>query len=151
MTFKELGLCSFICRSFNSTPHPPSLWLFLGPQISMKFSSHRHPPLGPSSQLPDPDQTRIALPRWAGHGQDAQGQSRCRAGWAGAGSPVFPAFFSFSILEKENWALEWPWKVKVLVTLCDPVDCSPPGASVHGILQARILEWAAIPFSRGSS
>ena len=35
-------------------------------------------------------------------------------------------------------------------TLCDPVDCSLPGSSVHGILQARILEWAAIPFSRGS-
>ena len=29
-------------------------------------------------------------------------------------------------------------------TLCDPVDCSPPGSSVHGILQARILEWVAI-------
>ena len=29
-----------------------------------------------------------------------------------------------------------------------PVDCSPPGSSVHGILQARILEWVAIPFSR---
>ena len=37
------------------------------------------------------------------------------------------------------------------LTLCDPVDCSPPGFSVHGILQARILEWIAIPFSRGSS
>ena len=32
-----------------------------------------------------------------------------------------------------------------------PMDCSPPGSSVHGILQARILEWVAIPFSRGSS
>ena len=47
-------------------------------------------------------------------------------------------------------------KVKVLViqscpTLCDPVDCSPPGSSVHEILQARILEWGAILFSRGSS
>ena len=31
-------------------------------------------------------------------------------------------------------------------TLCDPVDCSPPGSSVHGILQARILEWVAISF-----
>ena len=31
---------------------------------------------------------------------------------------------------------------------CDPVDCSPPGSSVHGILQARILEWVAISFSR---
>ena len=36
-------------------------------------------------------------------------------------------------------------------TLCDPMDCSPPGSSVHGILQARIPEWVTIPFSRGSS
>ena len=36
-------------------------------------------------------------------------------------------------------------------TLCNPTDYSPPGSSVHGILQARILEWRAIPFSRGSS
>ena len=35
--------------------------------------------------------------------------------------------------------------------LCDPMDCSPPGSSVHGIFQARVLEWAAISFSRGSS
>ena len=34
--------------------------------------------------------------------------------------------------------------------LCDPMDCSPPGFSVHGISQARILEWVAILFSRGS-
>ena len=37
------------------------------------------------------------------------------------------------------------------LTPCEPKDCSPPGSSVHGILQARILEWVAIPFSRGSS
>ena len=37
------------------------------------------------------------------------------------------------------------------LTLCNPMDCSPPGFSVHGILQARILEWVAIPFSRGVS
>ena len=36
-------------------------------------------------------------------------------------------------------------------TLCDPMDCSQPGSSVHGIFQARILEWVAMPFSRGSS
>ena len=34
------------------------------------------------------------------------------------------------------------------LTLCDPMDCSPPGSSVHGIFQARILEWVAISFSR---
>ena len=37
------------------------------------------------------------------------------------------------------------------LTFCDPIDCSPPGSSVHGIIQAGILEWEAIPFSRGSS
>ena len=47
-------------------------------------------------------------------------------------------------------------KVKVLVaqtcpTLCNPMDCSPPDSSVHGILQARILEWVANPSSRGTS
>ena len=36
-------------------------------------------------------------------------------------------------------------------TLCGPMDCCPPRSSVRGILQARILEWVAIPFSRGSS
>ena len=46
-------------------------------------------------------------------------------------------------------------RIKVLfaqlcLTLCNPMDCSPPGTSVHGISQARILEWAVIPLSRGS-
>ena len=36
-------------------------------------------------------------------------------------------------------------------TLCDPMDCSLPGSSVHGILQVRILEWVAVPFPRESS
>ena len=45
---------------------------------------------------------------------------------------------------------------KVLVAqlcliLCDPMDCSPSGSSVHGVLKARILEWVAILFSRGYS
>ena len=39
--------------------------------------------------------------------------------------------------------------VPSIVSLCDPMDCSPPGSSVHGILQARILEWVAMPSSRG--
>ena len=47
-------------------------------------------------------------------------------------------------------------QVKVLITqlcptLCDPMDCSPPDSSVHGILQARILEWAAMRSTRGFS
>ena len=55
----------------------------------------------------------------------------------------------------DNTTSVWDWK-KVLVTqwcltAFDPVNCSPPGSSVHGILQARILERVAIPFSRRSS
>ena len=55
-----------------------------------------------------------------------------------------------------NWATREARKVKVKViqsclTLFDPVDCNPPGSPVHGILQARILEWVVIPFSRESS
>ena len=36
-------------------------------------------------------------------------------------------------------------------TLCDPMDCSLPGSSVHGIFKVRVLEWGAVSFSRGSS
>ena len=48
-----------------------------------------------------------------------------------------------------------PIVLKVLIarlcsTLCDSMDCCPPDSSIHGILQSRILEWAAIFFSRGS-
>ena len=46
-----------------------------------------------------------------------------------------------------------PWCVLAQsnLTLCDPMDCGPPGSSVHGVLHARILEWVAISSSRGSS
>ena len=40
---------------------------------------------------------------------------------------------------------------QLCLTLCDPMDCSPPGSSVHGISPARILEWVAVSSSRGSS
>ena len=67
----------------------------------------------------------------------------------------------FSILA---WRISWnvcivfihsmcvrPESLQSCPTACDPMDCSPPGSSVHGILQARILEWVAMPSSRGSS
>ena len=51
-----------------------------------------------------------------------------------------------------NEAKESQIEVALLcLTLCDPMDCSLPGSSVHGIFQARILEWVAISFSRRSS
>ena len=45
----------------------------------------------------------------------------------------------------------WVLVTQLCPTLCDPVDCSPPGSSVHGIFQPRILAWFAIFFSRGTS
>ena len=59
-----------------------------------------------------------------------------------------------------NWILSWRFhhhypsesvSCSVLLTLCNPMDFSPPGSFVHGIFQARILKWDAISFSRGSS
>ena len=41
--------------------------------------------------------------------------------------------------------------IQLCLTLCDPMGCSPPGSSVHGILQERLLEWLAMPLSRRSS
>ena len=47
--------------------------------------------------------------------------------------------------------LKWSEVAQSCPTLCNPMDCSLPGFSIHGILQARILEWVTISFSRGSS
>ena len=60
----------------------------------------------------------------------------------------------FSWRKKGEMTTWWKSKREVaqsFPTLCNPMDCSPPGSSVHGILQARILEWVAISFSRESS
>ena len=59
------------------------------------------------------------------------------------------------LLRREDSQGQFRKKVKVLVTqscptLCDSMDCSLPVSTVHGILQARILEWVAMPSSRGS-
>ena len=50
-----------------------------------------------------------------------------------------------------SWGLRMCKLLQSCLTLCNPVDCSPPGSSLHGILQARMLEWVAMPSSRGSS
>ena len=63
---------------------------------------------------------------------------------------------ALSLVGKSSQAALPLGKVRVLVsqsclTLCDLMDCRPPGSSVHGILQAKVLEWVAIPFFRGFS
>ena len=49
------------------------------------------------------------------------------------------------------WSSLCVWVTQSWPTLCDPMDCSPPGFSVHEIFQTKILEWVSISFSRGSS
>ena len=46
--------------------------------------------------------------------------------------------------------VRYDWSDLACLTLCDPIDCNPPVSSVHEILQARILEWVGISYSRGS-
>ena len=72
--------------------------------------------------------------------------------WAHEGK----CLFSLSRLNHASWMRSYTAVIACSVAqscliLCNPIDCSPPGSSVHGISQARILEWVAIPFFRGSS
>ena len=63
--------------------------------------------------------------------------------------PTLSLFFKI-----ENFIFYWGsggLVAKSCLTLCNPIDCSPPDSSVHGILQGSILQWVAISFSRGSS
>ena len=74
----------------------------------------------------------------------------------GDGSPQAPLSLRFS--RQEHWSgLPFPSPMhesenesevtQSCLTLTDPMDCSPPGSSVHGVFQARVLEWGAIAFS----
>ena len=54
-------------------------------------------------------------------------------------------------MDKENVVHVWSEVAQSCPTLCNPMDCSLPCSSIHGIFQARVLEWVAIFFSRGSS
>ena len=72
-------------------------------------------------------------------------------GWL-QGCLTMPAvWFPCTLLTKSEIACMRAKSLQSCLTLFDPMDCSPQGFSVHGILQARILEWVVISFSRGSS
>ena len=63
---------------------------------------------------------------------------------------VIKYFFLNAPSEWTKWIMQAK-SLQSCLTLCDLMDCSPSGSSVHGILQARILEWVAVSSSRGSS
>ena len=84
------------------------------------------------------------------------GSQRVRQDWAteqrNVGSKTIIPYMEKEICVPMCWKTERRVSVaQSCPTVCDPMDCSPPGSSVHGILQARILEWVVIPFSRRSS
>ena len=58
---------------------------------------------------------------------------------------------SFKMLYMDVYTCMHAKSLESCPTLCDCMNCSPPGSSVHGILQARTVEWVAMPSSRGSS
>ena len=62
-----------------------------------------------------------------------------------------PTFTHDQQAQTQHWPAKKLRVIQSSPTPCNPMDYSPPGSSAHGILQARILEWIAIPFSRGSS
>jgi len=65
---------------------------------------------------------------------------------------IFSELLTISPLEMIWSSSEWVSEfVQSCPTLCDPMDCSLPGSCIHGIFQARILEWGALSFSRRSS
>ena len=55
--------------------------------------------------------------------------------------------FPSPVIKVWNEWSEWSEVAQLCPTLSDPIDCSPPGSSIHGIFQARVLEWGAIAFS----
>ena len=66
-------------------------------------------------------------------------------------SPGKPIYISSILFRLRLWVAILCLVAQSCPTFCDPMNGSPPGSSVHGILQARLLEWLAISFSRGSS
>ena len=101
-------------------------------------NQHCHPDFCRSTAKPPPSSTQWSLPRSQ---RTLPSSLPARPPNQGTGYSIY------------RWASFTKAVCVVLVTqlcptLCNPMDCSPPGSSVHGILQVRTLEWVAIPFSR---
>ena len=68
-----------------------------------------------------------------------------------ASFPLTPHQMQILYSMNSLWNILWAMSIQSCPTLCNPMDCSPPGSSIHGVLQARILEWVTMFSSRGSS
>ena len=76
---------------------------------------------------------------------DKQSDTTEQLNWTEVTPSIFYKLIYSLKVKRETEVAQLHW------TLRNPMDCSPPGPSVHGIFQARVLEWGAISFSRGSS
>ena len=72
-------------------------------------------------------------------------------GWISLQSKGLSRVFSNTTVQKQSYHSDTSEVAQSCPTLCDPMDCSLPSSSVHGIFHAIVLEWIAISFSRGSS
>ena len=111
-------------------------------QFSHSVMSNSLQPVGLYSRWNSPGQEWVAFPFSRGSSQprDQTQVSRIAGG-----------FFTSWATREALCTRKWSEVAQSCPTLWDPMDCSLPGFSVHGIFQARILEWVAISFSRGSS
>ena len=105
----------------------------------------------PGLPLPNSVMTFVLCPRHvrllaAHHGAKANSQCIWNKGWQSF--PIKDQMVNF--ISFAGHACVRADLLQSCLTLCNPLDYNPPGSSVHGILQARILEWVAVPFSRGS-
>ena len=110
----------------------------------------------------EPRQTTEHSSCWGGN---KFGGGACALGWAAdsihfeapatdkalGGSPGVPAFCSDKAQGTHTYLCPRAELLQSCLTLCNPMDCSPPGSSVHGVLQARVLDLVAMSSSRGSS
>ena len=92
------------------------------------------------------------IPWMEEHGRlQSMGWQRVRYNWATSLTHTYIFRFIYSTFKNTMWKSKCYLLSCVWLFAISWTDCSPPGFSFHGILQARILEWVAVPFSRGSS
>ena len=87
----------------------------------------------------------VVIPEWAGHWMrsvDRNGSPFMQTGGGNSGGAVSMVYMQRLLADGVRAK-----SLQSCLTRCDPMDCNPPGSSVHGILQARILEWVASSFS----
>ena len=128
---------------FHQAPPPVSP---PGPNPPCNLVSFSPPPPSsvPAMTFPAPSLLVHTPGCWAGRAQPHPGCALTGAPRPGSQTRVEEGLLGKVKESESEVALLFP-------TLCQPMDCSPPGSSVHGIFQARILEWVAISFSRRSS